>query len=883
MRLIRRLQYLMGRRQAEIDLAEEMASHQAMHQLDLENGGVAARDAARWARRGFGSRALTVNRVHDVWVWPWLQDVAGDFRFALRLLAKDRGFTAVMVLVLGLGIGVAHLQFVLIDAICIRGLPIPGVDRVLFLGARDSNGRDLQVSYQEFEHLRAGRLGTSALAAFASAPGVLGDEGRAPDRVLVTYASAPLFRVLAEQPLIGRDFDASDDVQGAVPVAILTTAIWRARYGADSSIVGRVIRVNGTPTTVIGVMREPLRFPNVADVWCPLTAMPGLVGDRRAARALGVVARLADAASVTGVRASLATVSAELARIDPTGNAGITLTVQPINDRYNGRLTDGVWIAFGGVAVVVLLIACFNAANLLLVRAAKRGHEIAVRASIGASRARIVRQLFVESTVLAVASGGAAALVSAAGLYFINAVIPENTLAYWMKYEIDARALAALLTICLGTVFVFGLAPAVHVARTDVHTLMRAGGRAGFGALRGRRWMLVFMSLQCGLTMVMLNAIVVGVRTAREAGRRFVAVDTANVLTTWVTLPADRYRTPESRRAFYDAAGERIAALNGVSTHALATALPLGGAAAKALHLEGQFPIPNQAAATVWTITVSERYFDSIGVGLVRGREFDRRDGLIGREAVIVNQRFADRFLSGRDPIGRRLQLSDPGAPASSPMMTVVGISPNIRQRSQSAEVDPVVYLPLTAAPPVSSVLLLRGDPSVVSLAPALRESIRAVDPELPLYRTLPMEQALDASNWNGRVSEALLNSIAFVAICLAGIGLYAVMAHAVVHRTREIGLRVALGARRSQLVAMMARSATVYLTLGVLAGSGCVMVFAWLIERGAGSGSAPFRLNDPLTFGGGILLLTLITAAAAIVPTWRAIRIEPARVLREG
>ncbi len=883
MRLIRLLRYLTDRKQAEIDLTEEMAAHQAMHQRDLENEGAAPSDAARSARRAFGSRALTANRARDVWVWPWLQDVTDDFRFAMRLLVKDRGFTTVMILVLGLGIGIAHLQLVLIDAICIRGLPIPAVDRVLFLGARDSNGRDLPVSYQEFEHLRAATAGTSAMAAFASAPGVLGDEGRAPDRVLVTYAATPLFRVLAEQPMIGRDFDDRDDVPGAEAVAILTARIWRTRYGADPSIVGRVIRVNGTPTAVIGVMREPLRFPNVADVWCPLTAMQGLAGDRRAGRTLNVAARLADGASLAGVRASLATQAVELTRRYPTENAGITLTVQPINDRYNGKLTDGVWIAFGGVAVVVLLIACFNAANLLLVRAAKRGHEIAVRASIGASRARIVRQLVVESAVLAIASGVAAAGVSAAGLYFINAVIPENTLAYWMTYRIDGRALAVLLTICLATVLVFGLAPAVHIARTDVHTIMKSGGSAGLGARRGRRWMLVFMSLECGLTMVLLNAIVVGVRTARESGRRFVAVDTANVLTTWVTLPADRYQTPDSRRSFYAAASERIAALRGVSTLALATALPLGGAAAKALHLEGQPPIPNQAPATVWTITVSERYFEAIGVGLVRGREFERRDGLAGREAVIVNQRFADRFLSGRDPIGQRLQLSDPGAAARSPMMTVVGVSPNVRQRSQSAEVDPLVYLPLTGAPPVSSVLFLRGEPGAATLAPALRESIRAIDSELPLYRTLPMEQALDASNWNGRVSEALLNGIAFVAICLAGIGLYTVMAHAVVHRTREIGIRVALGACRSRLVAMMAKSAAGYLALGVLAGSGCVVVFAWLIERGAGSGSAPFRLNDPLTFGGGIFLLALITAAAAIVPTWRVVRIEPARVLRES
>jgi putative ABC transport system permease protein len=356
------------------------------------------------------------------------------------------------------------------------------------------------------------------------------------------------------------------------------------------------------------------------------------------------------------------------------------------------------------------------------------------------------------------------------------------------------------------------------------------------------------------------------------------------VLTTWMTLPADRYRTPDARRSFYDAAQEAIAAMPGVSATALATALPLGGAVAKGLILDGQVPMPNQAPPTVWTITVSEGYFGAIGVGLVRGRPFERRDGFTGYEAAIVNQRFAERFLSGRDPLGQRLQLSDAGGPAESPpLLTVVGVAPNVRQRTQAAEPDPMVYLPFAGAPPASSVLLLRGEAGTATLAPAVRETIGGIDSELPLYRTMPMDQALATSNWPGRVSEALLNSIAFVAVCLAGIGLYAVMAHAVLHRTREIGIRMALGAQRRRLVAIMARSAGIYLALGVVAGGGCVAGFTKLIDQGTGQGSSPFRLNDPLTFVGGIGILAVITGAAAIVPTWRVAQVDPARVLRES
>jgi predicted permease len=598
---------------------------------------------------------------------------------------------------------------------------------------------------------------------------------------------------------------------------------------------------------------------------------------------MSVVARLADGANQAGVQASLASQSAELSRLYPTAQTGMTLTAVRINDRYNGRLTDGVWIAFGGVAIVVLLIACANAANLLLVRAARRGHEIAVRASIGASRAHIVRQLLAESVALALVSGVAGAVLSAMGLYLLNLIIPANTLAYWMKFELDARGLAVLLAVCLGTVLVFGLAPAVHVARADVSALIKSGGRAGFGGLRGRRWMLVFLTAECGLTMVLLNAIVTGVRTTREVGRRFVPIDAANVLTTWVTLPADRYRTPDARRSFYAAVDERIAAMPGVSVTALATALPLGGASARTVTVDGVTRGPNETPPTAWTVTISSRYFDAIGVPLAGGRSFDARDGWPGYESAIVNQRFVDEFFGGGDVIGRRLGLSDPVAPAAPPSwLTVVGVVPSVRQRPQATEPDSIVYLPLAAAPPASGVLFVRGG-GATSSAPELREAVRVIDPELPLYRTLPMAQALDASNWQGRVSEFLLNGIVVVAICLAGIGLYAVMAHTVLQRTREIGIRVALGARRRGLVAMMARSAVAYLAFGSAAGLLCVAGFARLMESGAGSGSAPYQLSDPATSMAAVGLLALITAVASIAPAWRATRVDPGRVLREG
>jgi putative ABC transport system permease protein len=874
----RRLTYWLARQRHADDLREELASHQALKEEELRRQGVPEAELVAGARRALGSTALVQDRVHDVWTWPWLHDVARDLRLALRLMGTHRSFTAAIVTVLGIGIGVSSLQFTLIDAICVRGLPIGRVDRVLFLGARDARQREVALTSQEYDHLRDRGAGLEMLSAFSSAPGVVGDDERAPDRVLVTYASARLFDVLREQPQLGRGFQATDDVVGAPPVAVLAATYWASRYDSDPSIVGQQIRVNGTPTTIVGVMKAPFRFPAVTDVWQPLAAMPRLTTTGRTARLLSVIGRMADDGSLPAVRTTLASTSAEIRR-DLTSSRDLTLTAVPINARYNGRLTDPVWLAFGGIAVVILLSACANAANLLLMRGVQRGHEIGVRASIGASRSRLVRQLLVEGAALALVSGVCGALLAALALASANRVIPENTLAYWMRFTLDVRALVLVLSVSLISVLLCGLVPALHLARAEVQTLLRSGGPVGFGRRRGRWAMTAFLTAQCALTMVVLAALALGVRSTREIGRQFVAIDPTNLLTTSVTLPGDRYATDSSRRAFFDRLEQQVIGLLQVADVAIATAPPLGGASVRHLLLDSAPLTDGTGPPTVWTVGISRSYFETLGIAVVKGHAFDARAAGDRDASVVVNQRFTELFLQGRDPLGQRLRLVDPSTPgAIGPTMEIVGVVPTVRQRPQSAEADPLVYLPLGPTPPASAVVLIRTSASPSSLVAPVRSLVRTLDPELPLYRTRPLEEALDAAQWNGRISDALLNGIAMAGVILGGIGLYAVLAHAAVSRRRELAIRIALGAHRTQLVGMVAQDAARYLLLGIVAGVGCVYAFATV----TGTRADRMSIVDPtvLMAAGGVL--TLVTLLASLGPAVRAIQADPARALRE-
>jgi putative ABC transport system permease protein len=802
-----------------------------------------------------------------------------DARVAARTLARDRGFTATAVLVLGLGIGVNTMLFTVLNAHTIRGLPIDRPDRVVYVSSLDDRRADRAVSYPDFEDMRASMTRLRAFGAFVNAPVVLGDEGLAPDRLDGTYLTPGAFAAIGVRAAAGRTFAPEDDRPGAPPVAMLTSAIWGTRYGSDPTVIGRTVLVNGAPATVIGIVPGRSGFPSTAEIWLPLSSLQSLARQQRDGRTLRVVGRLADGATLAEARAEIGSIAARLAREHPDTNTKIEASVVPINERFLGRLRDPAWLAFMTAGALVVLISCANVANLLLDRAVRRGREMAIRASLGATRRRVVAQLLVEAGLLASLGGTLGLGIARLGVGLFRAAIPATALPYWFDYSLDARVLASLAGVSVATVLIFGLVPAMSAARTDVSQMLKSGGPANAGGRGVRRWSTAFLVAELALTVVMLANLRLGFRIGRDAGSTNAALDTAEILTASITLPGDVYQAPDRRGAYYQRLLERLAAVPGVASSSAASALPLSGAQERRLEVAGFQASPGAAPPAAWTVAVAPRYFETLGLPLLAGREFGPEDGRGDARTAIVNQRLAQLYFGDRDPIGQRIRLRPAGTP-SGPVESfeIVGLAPAIRQRPLP-DPDPVVYLAFEAAPPSTGSLLVRGRGDAAVLAATVRSEAAAIDRNLPLYRLRTMAGVIADAEWNLRVSSGLILALTSLAVLLSTVGLAAVTAHRVTERTHEIGLRMALGARTHHVLQLILRRVVVQLGLGFAAGIACTIAWGALFS----SGRPDALVSDPRALGFIGTALFVAGTAACIVPARRAARLDPVAAIRHG
>jgi putative ABC transport system permease protein len=876
--LLRRLRYLIRYRRNEDDLAEELEFHREMKQRRLQSDGLDPVSAAAVSRRALGNAYGSRQYARDVWIAPSLQEVAQDVRFGIRLLARERAFAAAAILVLGFGIGVNNMFFTVLYAHTMRGLPLPNAESLLYISTFDERITDRPVSFAEFQDLRTAARSFAGLAAFMASPLIVGDEGRAPDRFEGAYVSADAFAVLGIEPALGRSFVAADDHVGAAPVAILGGGAWHSRYGGNPAILGSSILINGSPAIVIGVMAPASGFPSTAEVWLPLSRAPGLQPLQRDARTLRVFGRLRDGVSIEDARGEMQSIFAGWSREYPESSRGSQPQVVSLNDRVLGRSAhDPTWLAFMAFGCLALLISCANVANLMLARAVHRGREIAVRASLGATRLRVIRQLLVESAVVAAMGALVGVGVSLASVRLFRTAVPPNVLPYWLDYKMNASVLGALAAGAIASVFIFGLVPALYASKDNVAAVLNAGGR-GIVAARGpRRWMTTFTAIEVGLSVLMLSYLVRDVRAPRSDVASDAGIGSGDVLTAVVTLPVETYRDGDQRQRFYNRLEERLPSLPELRSFALASALPRRGGTEQRLEVEGQSRGAGDPTPSVWTVGITAQYFGTLALPLERGREFASATRAPDANTVIVNRRFVDLFLHGEDPIGKRIRLT-PTTPASahaSEWLTVIGVAQSIRQRTPRVP-DPVVYVPFAALAPATANLLLRSAADHATLTAVLRDEIRALDPNLPIYRVLTMAQVIEEVEWNGRVASRLVRLIAIIAFAFALVGLYAMTAHAVAQRSQEIGIRVALGARPARVGRIVFAPALLQVALGTALGLAGTVVWDSAFESGLEA-----QLTSPAVLGSIAGLLALGTLAACAVPARRAAALDPVVALR--
>jgi putative ABC transport system permease protein len=811
-------------------------------------------------------------------------DVIRDIRFALRLLVKERWFTLMAVVVLALGIGANNAVFTIVNAVLIRNLPLPNPKQVMFIGTRAPRERDLGVSLRDFEDWRAAARTFSGMSFMFNGSFNVGNEGLIPEAVPGAYVSANLFRMLGVSPVLGRDFVPEEDTPGAPLVVLISNTLWRQRYGGDAGIVGRTIRIIDGGGTIIGVMPEGMHFPFNADIWLPAGTMSAAITNQpREARGYFAVGRLADGVTVEQARAELQAIGRRLGEQYPKTNKDLWPHAVPFQERVLGpQIPLLFWSLLGAVGFVVL-IACSNVANLLLAKAARRSGEMSIRMAVGASRRQIVRQLLVESLLLALVAGAFGLLLSIAGIRWFAAEAQNVGVPYWMVFTMDWRTFAFLLVLCLATGVIFGLAPALHASRTNFHETLKEGGRTGTGGIRARRWTAGLVVVQLALTLVLLAGGGLMLRSFLTMYRMDIGIQTSQLIASGMIIPARKYPGWEDRTRFLQAIDDHFATVAGIDAASTTTALPFGGGAVRQLEVDGRAATPGDRLPEVTMLSVGSRYFDAIGISLIRGRGFTSADGGPGRQIAIVNQRLAELHFKDQDPVGRVIRLSQ-NTPGSEPAewLTVVGLVPNVRQRNnnQEREPDAVAYIPhrqnTTMARAATVLARTRTDPAQATRI--LREAMMAVDPDQALAAPRTLDEALAQQRWLLRVFTTMFAAFALIALILAAVGLYAVTAYAVTQHTRDIGVRMVLGAQPGQVIWLFLKRSLVQLALGLTIGLAAAIAVGRVLQ----SFLVQTSTYDPTTLISIVVVLTIVAVAACIGPARRATRLDPLNALRE-
>ncbi|MGB7022174.1 MAG: ABC transporter permease [Candidatus Acidiferrales bacterium] len=878
---------LFRRKQFDRDMDEEMRLHIELREKELRErescqNSVAPEQAYTEARKHFGNALALREASHESWGWSWLEHLAQDLRFALRMLRKNPGFAAVAILTLALGIGANTAIFSIIDAIFLRPLPYPNAQQI-YLVARTGNaygGESIspaifaawhQQQEKIFKHLTVVQgMGDSTLMVSGG-----------PSRVPSIAISTDFLTMVGIHPLLGRDFRPEEGVVGGPNVVMLGNSLWRSEFGADPNAVGRSVTLNGKPYTIVGVLpagfTDPTFRPTNAQLWFP-AQVPAASNDPSNGGRLCFGA-LKPGVSVAEAEAALTPALSDLRREFPK------MFMQherahliPLREMLNQWAGAAVLLLFGAVGLV-LLIACVNVANLTLARSATRQREMAVRTVIGASRGRIVRQLLAESILLAVLGGVLGIAACYASFQFIVTLVPAS-LPHVGAFGIDVGVLLFAFALSMATGIAFGLVPAVGASRVDLSgSLKESGAQAGARATGGLRHFLAASEIAISLVLL------IGAALALESLARLTMVkpgfDTQNVLTFAVSLPSQKYDTAAKRTAFFDQAISRVSAIPGVEQAAMIDTLPLREGSDILFSIEGGTGVAPAAQPLDAEIRiVSPDYFRALRIPLISGREFTAADNASGAPVVVINQMMARMFWPGKDPIGQQIWIGKPMGPAQSEPAPrrVIGIVGDVRESTLGDMPGQGMFIPYTQTKwNDSASFLLRTRAAAALSLPEIRSALHDVDPGEPLTHVESMEQVVSGSLNDWRFHAILLGIFGALAVVIAAVGVYGVISYSVAQRTHEIGIRLALGAQRRSVLRLVVGQGLKLACIGIVIG----IAAAFALTRLMSSLLFGVSATDPLTFAGMAILLVLVAMLACYIPARRAMRVDPMIALR--
>jgi predicted permease len=803
-----------------------------------------------------------------------------DLRLGVRLVVKNFGFTILVVITLALGIGGSTAIFSVVNAVLLRPLPYEDPDRLVMLSERSERLEQMSVSLPDYYDWRERNTVFQEIAVYRRQSFNLTGVGEA-ERIDGAAVSASLFPTLGVSMIAGRPILSQDDQPGANPVAVISYGLWQRSFGSDQSLVGNTLSLNGMSFTVVGIARPDFKFPRSAELWVPL----GLSADRLMNRGshLGtrVIARLNPGVTVDQARANMQSIAQQLETQYPDTNEGIGVNIIQMNEEIVGGIRLTLLVVFGVVGFV-LIIACANVANLLLVRASARQKEFAVRTALGASRLRLVRQLLTESLVLALIGGTLGFLLALWGNHILISLSPDN-IPRIQEVSLDGRVLAFALFASILTGIIFGLAPALQASKLDIHETLKEGSNRSTGGVYRTRIRNTFVVTEVCIALVLL----VSAGLVARSFLKLLEVDLGfypdNVMTMQMSLPQSKYSDGEKVLGFYEEVVRRVQALPGVQAASASSSLPLSQGIENYFVVEGQ---PNSGGVEGYMgiyQAVTTDYFGAMGTSLLKGRYFASGDSRDAPGVVIVSDAMVKRFWPNEEPVGKRIKVGG-GSASDLPWLSVVGVVKGVKQYGVNLESEMQIYVPFNQLPmpivgPVAGngFLVIRSSSANQSLSSAVRSEIRQLDNDLPVYNVKSMDQLIAESiSWQ-RFAMLLLVIFAAVALVLTVIGIYGVVNYSVTQRTHEIGVRIALGARHGDVIRLVVEQGLRLAVAGVALG----VIAALILTRILSSLLYGVSATDPLTYAGTAILLIAVAMVASYIPARKASRLDPMIALR--